>query len=80
MRIIPQRELRNNSGAILRSAEAGEVFAITVGGRPVATLGPYERRRWLPRKEISELLATPTDENMLDDLGAGGPEDPWDRR
>lgn len=35
---IPQRELRNQIGAILRRAEAGELFTVTVDGRPVAQL------------------------------------------
>lgn len=39
-RTIPQRELRNNVSAVLREAEAGTWFTITVRGRPVATLGP----------------------------------------
>jgi len=37
---IPQRELRNQIGDVLRRAESGERFTITVGGRPVAELGP----------------------------------------
>jgi prevent-host-death family protein len=37
---IPQRELRNQIGEILRRAESGEHFTITVGGRPVAELRP----------------------------------------
>jgi prevent-host-death family protein len=37
---IPQRELRNQAGAVLRRAERGERFTITVDGRPVAELGP----------------------------------------
>ena len=40
MTTIPQRELRNNIGEILRRAEEGERFTITVAGRPVAELGP----------------------------------------
>ena len=38
--VIPQKELRNNVADVLRRAEAGEQFTITVAGRPVA-----ERRR-----------------------------------
>lgn len=38
MPTIPQRELRNDIGAILRRAEAGEHFTVTVDGRPVAQL------------------------------------------
>ena len=37
---IPQRELRNQAGMVLRRAEQGERFTITVDGRPVAELGP----------------------------------------
>ncbi len=40
MTTIPQRELRNNVSDVLRRAEAGERFTITVDGRPVAELGP----------------------------------------
>ena len=42
-RIIPQRELRNHIGEILRQAEAGTEFTVTVRGRPVARLGPPDR-------------------------------------
>ncbi|HEX9313563.1 MAG TPA: type II toxin-antitoxin system prevent-host-death family antitoxin [Actinomycetota bacterium] len=81
MKTIPQRDLRNNSGAVLRAAEAGEVFVITVDGRPVATLGPYLRRQWVPASAVAELLRTPSDEGLLADLAALDDqefEDPWD--
>jgi prevent-host-death family protein len=44
---IPQKELRNNVGAVLRRAEAGEELTITVSGRPVACLGPIRPRQWV---------------------------------
>jgi prevent-host-death family protein len=44
---IAQKELRNNIGAVLRRAEAGETLTVTVAGRPVAELGPVHRRRWV---------------------------------
>lgn len=44
-RSIPQRELRNNIGEILRQAEAGTEFTITVRGRTVARLGPPDQPR-----------------------------------
>lgn len=47
MPTIPQKELRNNVGSVLRRAEAGEEFTITVAGRPVARLGPTARRQWV---------------------------------
>jgi prevent-host-death family protein len=37
---ISQRQLRNDSGAVLRAVEAGETFVITSNGRPVAELRP----------------------------------------
>ena len=37
---ISQRQLRNESGAVLRAVEAGESFVITNNGRPVAELRP----------------------------------------
>ncbi len=39
-RTIPQRELRNDVARVLREAEAGTEFVVTVRGRPVARLGP----------------------------------------
>lgn len=40
MTVIAQRELRNQVSAVLRRAEQGEQFTITVDGRPVAELRP----------------------------------------
>lgn len=37
---IPQRELRNNPGAVLGRVERGEELTVTVRGRPVADLVP----------------------------------------
>ena len=39
-RTISHRELRNNSGEILRAVAAGESFTITNNGAPVAVLSP----------------------------------------
>jgi prevent-host-death family protein len=85
MKTIPQRELRNHSGEVLRQAEAGEQFTITVEGRPVAVLGPYQKRQWVPAKEVLRLLrAQPPDPTFFDDMGEMGGRldelsDPWQR-
>lgn len=83
MRTIAQRELRNHSGEILRQAEAGQQFAITVDGRPVAVLGPYQKRQWVPKAELLQILRTlDPDPTFFEDLGEMGGrledlEDPW---
>ena len=82
MKTIAQRVLRNESGRILRETENGEQFVITVQGRPVALLSPYERRQWVSADSVRELLATPTDPELLDELRRSelGPlVDPWER-
>jgi prevent-host-death family protein len=82
---IPHRELRNRSGEVLRRAEAGEELTITVGGRPVAQLGPVPRRQWLKKAEyLPILLAAVRDPTFFDDLAElarelEGPSARWER-
>jgi prevent-host-death family protein len=54
-REISQRELRNDSGAILRAVESGEDFIVTRNGTALAELRPLRRRRFVSK---TELLAT----------------------
>lgn len=72
MATIPQKELRNHIGEILRRAEHGERFTITVSGRVVAELGPASRRRWVSGTSLSELrrVACPQMAADLPRLGA----------
>jgi len=42
---ISQRELRNNSGDIMRRLDQGEAFIVTRNGAPVGELLPLRRRR-----------------------------------
>ncbi|HEX6782693.1 MAG TPA: type II toxin-antitoxin system prevent-host-death family antitoxin [Solirubrobacterales bacterium] len=66
---IPQKTLRNEIGEILRRAEAGEEFTITVSGRPVAKLMPLDdRRQWVPAATLEDLWKLPVDENLADDI------------
>jgi len=81
-REIAQRELRNNVSAILREAEAGATFTVTVRGRPVAKMGPVgeEPRTFVDRETLRDILATPIDyEDLAADLDAAEApvEDPW---
>ena len=68
MPTIPQKELRNNVADVLRRAEAGEEFTITVAGRPVAQLGPTQRRRWVSGPALARVWETPAPETLDDDL------------
>lgn len=67
---IPQRELRNNIGEILRRAEGGEELTVTVAGRPVARLGPAAPRQWVSGEALARVWQTPAAEDLLDDLAA----------
>jgi prevent-host-death family protein len=84
MKTIAQRELRNRSGEVLRRVERGEKFTVTVGGRPVAELGPARRRPWVPRAEYVGALGRRTDETFFSDIrrlarATRRIEDPWRR-
>jgi prevent-host-death family protein len=54
MRTITQRELRNDSGAILREVQAGQVIVISRNGVPVAELRPLPPRRFVARAMIAD--------------------------
>jgi prevent-host-death family protein len=51
--------LRNNVAEVLRRAESGEQFTITVAGRPVAQLGPAAKRRWVGGPTLKAAFQTP---------------------
>jgi prevent-host-death family protein len=81
---INQRELRNDSGAVLRAVEAGETFVVTRDGHPVAELRPINGPQRFVRKAV--LLAAsaelpPVDEARfrrdLDDTIDDSPRDPY---
>jgi prevent-host-death family protein len=80
---IPQKKLRNEIGDILRRAEAGEEFTITVSGRPVAKLGPIRPdRTWVDSSVLQDLAKLPVDENLAKDLKEFDIQlrDPWAER
>jgi prevent-host-death family protein len=76
---IPQKELRNNVGEVLRRAEAGEHFTVTVSGRPVAHLGPARARQWVPASAMAGVWQTPAPTTLDEDLRSfpGGLIDPF---
>jgi antitoxin (DNA-binding transcriptional repressor) of toxin-antitoxin stability system len=46
-REISQRELRNDSGQIMRQLDEGATFVVTRNGVPVGELTPLRRRRFV---------------------------------
>jgi prevent-host-death family protein len=85
MPTIAQRKLRNDAGAVLKRAEAGEVFTVTVDGRPVAQLGPLPAPAGpvTPGALLAALAATPADAGWAADAQAAREADrdtavdPW---
>ncbi len=68
---ISQRELRNDSGRIMRALDDGSSFVITRNGRPVGELRPLRRHRFVDAVTVAEVFrhAPPLDwEAMREDL------------
>jgi antitoxin (DNA-binding transcriptional repressor) of toxin-antitoxin stability system len=53
-RTITQRELRDDSAAVPRAAQAGQTLTVTRNGTPIAELRPIPARRFVPRATIAE--------------------------
>ncbi|MFA5885310.1 MAG: type II toxin-antitoxin system prevent-host-death family antitoxin [Acidimicrobiia bacterium] len=53
-REISQRELRNESGEIMRRLDDGETFVVTRRGVPVGELLPLRNRRFVPAEAAAE--------------------------
>ena len=76
---ISQRQLRNNSGRIMRALSEGETFTITSSGEPVGLLTPLRRRRFVRAEAAVELfgVAAPMDyESLRRDLDRVADQDP----
>jgi prevent-host-death family protein len=54
--VISQRDLRNNSGQIMRALDQGQEFIITRNGVPVGELRPA-RRRFVSRNALATAIA-----------------------
>ncbi len=57
-RDITQRELRNDSGKIMRELDEGESFVVTRNGVPVGELTPLRRKRFVPADAVVALFAS----------------------
>lgn len=57
-REITQRELRNESGDIMRALDRGESFVVTRNGVPVGELTPLRQRRFVGADAVVALYAS----------------------
>lgn len=56
-REITQRELRNESGEIMRALDRGETFVVTRNGVPVGELAPIRQRRFVGAEQAMAVFA-----------------------
>jgi prevent-host-death family protein len=57
MQAITQRELRNDSGEIMRRLDQGESFVVTRNGVPVGELTPLRRARFVRTDRVVALFS-----------------------
>lgn len=55
-RVISQRELRNDSAAVLREVQSGRALIVTRNGVPVAELRPVAAGRFVTRAAIAAAI------------------------
>jgi len=53
---ITQRELRNDSGDIMRRLDRGESFVVTRNGTPVGELTPLRRHRFVSADTVAAMF------------------------
>ena len=81
-RRITQRELRNDSGRIMRALDKGRRFVVTRNGAPVGELRPVARRAFVTAESALAAFrgAPPVDGVRLRrDLAAHADQDPTPR-
>jgi prevent-host-death family protein len=66
-KVITQRQLRNQSGEIMRALDGGQSFIVTRNGVPVAELSPIKQRQFVTRERVLEIFAgaPEMDENLF---------------
>ncbi|MFD7652784.1 type II toxin-antitoxin system Phd/YefM family antitoxin [Actinosynnema sp. NPDC059797] len=90
MKVISQREFRNNSAAVMDAVEAGETFHVTRNGVEIAEVRPLPRRRRLTTDELVELhkhlprvdyaaMRAEADEFFGEGRVGDEGDDPWER-
>ena len=68
MKNLDGDDLQVETGDRVRRAVEGRRFEERAEDRPVAELVPLRRRRWVPEESVRQMLSTPTDPDLLEDL------------
>lgn len=76
------RELRQDASDLVRRAQAGEEFTITVAGRPSARLVAAGSQQWRRFDAIADLFHGPADPDWQTDRDRidQALQDPWELR
>lgn len=81
-REITQRELRNDSGDIMRGLDRGESYLVTRNGVPVGELRPVQRSRFVAADVVIGAFASAAAIDAVrfrDDVDRGIDQDPAPR-
>jgi prevent-host-death family protein len=81
-REISQRELRNQSGEIMRELDEGETFVVTRHGVPVGELLPLRRHRFVAAEAAVAIFRTAPEvdyDRFRADLDTAAIQDPTPR-
>ena len=79
---ITQRQLRNDSGEVMRGLDSGDTFVVTRNGVAVGELAPISHRRFVSREAaLAAFAGSPAIDStqFRDDLDAGIDQDPTPR-
>ena len=79
---ITQRQLRNDSGEVMRGLDGGDTFVVTRNGVAVGELAPIPRRRFVSREATLAAFAGSASidrERFRQDLNAEIDQDPTPR-
>ncbi len=78
MKEINQRQLRNDSGQIMRGLDEGETYVVMRNGTPIGELAPLRRHRFVPTETAIAMFrgAVPVDyQHFRRDLDAVASQD-----
>jgi antitoxin (DNA-binding transcriptional repressor) of toxin-antitoxin stability system len=79
---ITQRQLRNDSGEVMRGLDSGDSFVVTRNGVAVGQLTPISRRRFVSREAALTAFAAAAaidGDRFREDLDAEIDQDPTPR-